>query len=234
MRKSHRHPRWTGLLAGPVLAATLLSGCGVAGTEWHPGVAAEVGDEVVTTDRVDEVATDYCTAVSSQVAAEGSAVPLSFFRTGIVGQLALASAAEQLAELYGVEPAGEYPARLQELTDAVADLPEDVRPSVIAVETASAYTQGVALAVGQKQLRDRGATPTDPEALALGQQTFVDWLAENPVDFDPRYGIQVVDGAVGPVDTSLSVPVGETAEQGTLQQPDPAYTGRLPSTQRCG
>lgn len=234
MRTSRNPTRWTGLIAGPVLALTLLSGCGVAGTEWHPGVAAEVGDEVVTTNRLDSVVTAYCSAIEEQVAANGQALPLSLLRTGIVGQLALVSAAEQLADLYGVDPAGSYDQQVRELKDAVAELPEDVQEAVLDVETANAYLDGVSIAIGRKQLRDRGQTPTDQEASAIGQQTFADWIAENPVDIDPRYGVEVTDGGLAPVDDTLSVAVGETAQQGTVQQPDPAYTERLPSTQRCG
>ncbi len=234
MRKSHRHPRWTGLLAGPVLAATLLSGCGVAGTEWHPGVAAEVGDEVVTTDRVDEVATDYCTAVSSQVAAEGSAVPLSFFRTGIVGQLALASAAEQLAELYGVEPAGEYPARLQELTDAVADLPEDVRPRRASPSRPPTPTSRASPSPSARSSSATAARPRRPRSARAGTADLRGLAGREPGRLRPPLRDPGGRRGVGPVDDQPVGAVGETAEQGTLQQPDPAYTGRLPSTQRCG
>ena len=43
-------------LAVPCLL--LLSGCGVAGTEFNPGVAARVGDETITTDDVDDLAAE--------------------------------------------------------------------------------------------------------------------------------------------------------------------------------
>ena len=52
------------LRALPVLASVvLLAGCGVAGTQFHPGIAAEVGDQTITTRHVDQVTDDYCKAV---------------------------------------------------------------------------------------------------------------------------------------------------------------------------
>jgi peptidyl-prolyl cis-trans isomerase SurA len=45
----------------PVLSVVLLSGCGIAGTQFHPGVAAEVGDQTITSRHVDKVTDDYCT-----------------------------------------------------------------------------------------------------------------------------------------------------------------------------
>ena len=46
-----------GLVAAAVLASGL-TGCGVAGTGFSPGLAAEVGDTSITTDRVDAVRRD--------------------------------------------------------------------------------------------------------------------------------------------------------------------------------
>ena len=47
----------------PRRLVVLLAGCGVAGTQFHPGVAAEVGDQTITTRHVDQVTDDYCKAI---------------------------------------------------------------------------------------------------------------------------------------------------------------------------
>ena len=49
----------------PVLPVVLLVGCGVAGTQFNPGVAAQVGDQTITTRHVDEVTANYCTALET-------------------------------------------------------------------------------------------------------------------------------------------------------------------------
>ena len=56
---------WAAALA--LLLAGGLSGCGVAGTDFHPGVAAQVGDETITVSEVDSVASNYCSAITSQL-----------------------------------------------------------------------------------------------------------------------------------------------------------------------
>ena len=95
-------------LAAAVPCLLLLSGCGVAETQFHPGVAAQVGDRTITTDRVDELTTGFCSAVEEQITSGGQSYPLRLFKRGIVGQLALQSAAEQLAEEFDVEPGADY------------------------------------------------------------------------------------------------------------------------------
>ena len=52
--------------------------------------------------------------------------------------------------------------------------------------------------------------------------------------FDPKFGVDLVDGEARPVDTSLSYPVGEAAVAGAQQNPDPSYAQTLPGSQRCG
>ena len=86
----------------------LLSGCGVAETQFHPGVAAEVGDRTITTDRVDDLTSGFCAAIEDQIAAQGQAQPLHDFEVYVVDRLALQSAVEQIAEDYDVQPGSDY------------------------------------------------------------------------------------------------------------------------------
>ena len=223
------------LAASALLLAGALSGCGVAGTGLHPGVAAEVGDEQVTVARVDEVTSNYCTAIREQLRGQNQVVPLRFLRSGIAGQLALVAAAEQFADEHGVEPGPEHDQKVAELKRAVEALPEAQQDAVIAIESAGTYLSGVQQAVGEQLLQEQGAAnPTAADAGAAGQQAFNDWLDEQDIDFDPQFGVELKDGQTVATDTSLSYAVGDTAKKGSADSPDPAYAGTLPASHRCG
>ena len=227
-------------LAGTVAASALvlagaLSGCGVAGTGFHPGVAAQVGDDQIKVSQVDRIASDYCSAIREQLRGENQVLPLRYLRGGVAGQLALVAAAEQLAEEHGVEPGRQYDQKVAELENAVAELPEGQQDAVIAIESSSTYLAGVQEAVGTKLLREEGtAQPTPTEAAQAGQEAFNAWLEEQDVAIDPQFGVALRDGQAVPTDTSLSHAVGTTARNGDADTPDPEYAGSLPATLRCG
>jgi hypothetical protein len=224
-----------GTLAASALLLVALSGCGVAGTGFHPGVAAQVGDEKVSVSRVDQVASNYCSAISEQLRGDNQVLPLRYLRGGVAGQLALVAAAEQLADEYGVEPGAQYDQKVAELKGAVAALPDEQQDAVIEVESSASYISGVQQAVGTEVLRKKGtAEPTTTEAGQAGQRALNAWLDEHDVDIDPQFGVELRNGQAVPVDTSLSHAVGSTAKKGDADTPDPAYAGSLPSSHRCG
>ena len=47
-------------MLSPSSPVVLLAGCGVAGTQFHPGLAAEVGDQSITSRHLDQLTSDYC------------------------------------------------------------------------------------------------------------------------------------------------------------------------------
>jgi peptidyl-prolyl cis-trans isomerase SurA len=141
-------------LAGTLAAAVaLLTGCG----SLSPGTAVTVGDETITVDQVDDYTADYCEAIERQLEGEGQVVPNRYFRSGVAGQLALRSAAEQLADEYGVEAGSGYDQRVAELEQSVAMVDEDLREAVVEVESATAYVEAVQAAVGEQLLAQEGA-----------------------------------------------------------------------------
>ncbi len=220
-----------GRLAALGAAVALLTGC--AGTT--PGVAVEVGEESITVNELDEVTTNYCTAVEDQLTGNGQVVPLSFFRSGIAARLANRSVGEQLAAQYDVEAGRAYDKQVAALEQSAAALGEDVRDAVVLVETERAYSRAIQAAVGQQLLDEEGAGDAKySETVARGQEAYQDWIVENGVTFDPKLGVDLVDGQAQPVDTSLSFPVGESAVAGSKQNPDPEYAQGLPDPQRCG
>ena len=165
-------------VAGACVAALALglTGCGVAGTGFRPGIAAEVGDRTVSTDEVDTLVSTYCSAIDDILAEQSQLVPLSVFRSGIAGQLALVSAAEQLADDYGVEPADDYQRAITEIEKQIGDFSESEQEAVVQVESAATYVSAVQLSVGEQILLDEGVTEfhiythnRSPLALALGR-----------------------------------------------------------------
>lgn len=220
-----------GLAAGLAAAAALLTGCGSAA----PGVAAQVGDEEITVRYVDELAGEYCQALERQLEGDGQTVPNRFLRGGILGTLAMRSAAEQLAAEHGVEPGKTYDQQVAQLEQSVGALPEEVRESVVTVETAATYVEAVQAAVGEQLLEQEGTPDAEYTASAeRGKQAFVEWIADNDVEFDPQFGVELADGDIASVDTSLSHAVSDVATKGAADEPDAAYSRNLPGPQRCG
>lgn len=231
-------PRPLAGLAVPLLsgmAALLLSGCGVAGTSFHPGVAAQVGDETVSVAKVDSIASNYCSAIETQLSSQHQVVPRHYLRDGIAGRLTLLAAARQLADQYGVEAGTQYDQRVAELHSAVATLPEDQQQAVIEIEASTAYLSGVEQAVGEKVLAAQGTSGASSRAAAkAGQAAFATWLDHHDVTIDPQFGISIKNGQTVKTDTSVSFPVGDAAKQGQAATPDPSYASSLPDAHRCG
>lgn len=220
------------LAAVSVVLSGLLSGCGVAGTDWHPGAAAQVGDEKISVDHVNEVVTQYCKAVKDQLTEPGDVIPLRYLREGVAGELVLVSAARQLGEEYGVEAGDQYTRQVAQLEQAVADLPQETQDAVVEIESAETYINDILQGVGEA-VTD-GPKPASDVAIEAGRKELVKWIDENDVQIDPQFGVAIVDGQPKRVDTDLSVPVGDRAKAAGAATPDPAYAGSLPSVHRCG
>lgn len=213
------------------LAGLVLTGCGSA----SPGVAVEVGDETISTKSVDEASAHVCTALGEDFESSGRVVPMGFIRQGVVQLMTLESTAMQIAEEYGVEPGAAYQRELAQLERTAAGLPEEVREDYVEVMSANALANDVLEQVGRASLTAEGFTdPTVEQVTQAGTDIFTSWPDTHGVEVDPRYGLEMVDGALTPVDTNLSVAVGETATSGLATEPDPTYAGTLPETHRCG
>lgn len=210
------------------LTALALTGCGAL----QPGTAVEVGDEAISLDRVDQVAADFCTAIEPQLEAEAETIPHGYFRSGVAGTLALRSVADQLADDYGVVPdSDQYLQALAGLRQGVRAVPEELRDSVIEVESAPPYVEAVQAAVGEAVLDGQGEYA---DFVAAGTDAFETWIAENGVEFDPALDTTIQDGTIAPEDGSLSFAVSELATNGQAEQPSSVTARMLPESQRCG
>ncbi|NYD43056.1 hypothetical protein [Nocardioides panaciterrulae] len=218
-----------------VLLGGGLSGCGVAGTAFHPGVAAQVDGDTITVSKVDDVAHSYCDAIVKQLQAQNQALPLSYLRGGVAGELTLRAAAEQFAHKYGVGPGDQYQRKVTQLQTATSTLPQDQVDAVVEIESAGTYISGVQQAVGEKLLQQQGtAQPSLSAASKAGAKAFVAWLDQQDVDINPQFGVELKNGQAVPTDTSVSYPLSDAAKQGTAQTPDQTYAAGLPASHRCG
>jgi len=229
------------VVAAVVPCLLLLSGCGIAGTQFHPGVAARVGDETITNDRVDELTTNYCSAIEKQVTAGGQSLPLTGLKTAITAQLAIQTAAEQIADQYGVEPGTDYKSQLVQFKQQAdsAGYEGEARDAYITVQSTQALYTDLLTQVGAILLSQEG---TDDAGIDFQQARGLDELASfvdaEGMTFDPRYGLTVADGLPKPADTDITYAEGDLAKQGqglaTSDTPDPNYVAALPLSSTCG
>jgi len=214
------------------LSALLLSGC--AGSA-SPGVAAKVGDETISSSRVDAATGHLCTALSDQFEGAGQIVPLGVIRQGVVQLLALGSEAEQIAEEYGVSPSANYERDVAERTRAASVMPEEVRADYIEVMSTQALASDILDQVGRAKLAAEGFDePTVDQITQAGADVFKVWPDANGIEVDPKYGVELSDGQLVPTDTNLSFALSDEAKAGLAAEPDAAYVNSLPSSQRCG
>lgn len=226
MSKTRTQVRMWGVFGA--LTAVSLTGCGAL----QPGVAVEVGDETIPVSRIDEVASDFCAAVEPQLESQAETIPLSFFRDGIAGTLALRSVADQLAGDYGVEAdSDQYLQAVADVRANVAAVAGEYRDSVLEVESAPAYVEAVQAAVGEIVLDGDGEYQ---DFVSAGSREFETWIAENGVEFDPALSTAIKDGVVDTQDGAVSFAVSEKAKNGQSQEPNSVTARQLPATLRCG
>ena len=222
------------LRALPVLSVVLLAGCGVAGTQFHPGLAAQVGDQTITSRHVDQVTDDYCKAVEKVSKTQDStqARPMRYLTHTFANDLIVKAAAEQLAADYDVQPTSNYKDELAQLEPQLTSLTDEQKDSVREVFGARAYTDDVLSQIGEISLKKQGKTdPSDDEKTAEGQKLLDGWIADHDVQVNPKYGIEL--GKADQVDTDLSYPLATAATGGLNATPDPAYTTSLPDQLVC-
>lgn len=211
-----------------VVAMLLLTGC--AGL--HPGTAVQVGDQQITTDEIDDVATQFCAALEEPLNQQAQTIPHSYFRGGIAGVLALREVAEQVAADYGVEAdSDEYRQQIADLRSQAGSLPEAQQQAVVAVESGPFYVQAIRTAVGEELLDGQGE---ESEFEIAGEEAMQRWIDENGVEFNPALNTTIRDGQVATADGSLSFAASEGAEAGLDEQPNSALAATLPESQRCG
>jgi hypothetical protein len=221
----------------PVLAASvvLLGGCGVAGTELHPGVAAQVGDDSVSVKHVDQVTDDACQGLEKLD--EGGSnpstpTPLGALARQVTTTLVERMVAEQLAQDYDVTTTADYKTNLAQAEAQLSTLSGDQADAVQEVVEAQAYAQDVLVQIGAAALEKQGQDDSAPQdQYDEGLKIADAWADDHDVDINPKYALEL--GTEGPVDTGLSWAVSKNATEGQAAEPAADYVASLPDDLVC-
>lgn len=254
-----RRPRATRLAGLAAAAALLLAGCGEA----HPGAAAVVGGQTVTTDEVDGMTDAICTAATQS---STGTLPLGYLNGLAVEAAVKRAVGDQLAKEYGLSAGVAYNRAVSQLETQALGLPEEVQAPYVTWQGAAAYLSDISEQVARRQLSEEGAGASVDEVTARAQAVVAGWVQEHPLSVDPRYELRASGDAYArsgsllvPADSTLSVPVsddskvagylGQLIESSLRDQQDPerlpdaqaqdmfakltAWAATLPADQRC-
>jgi hypothetical protein len=209
-------------------AALLLSGCGTTA----PGVAAQVGDERITDEQVDEFAEVLC-ALGGLPGTE-SGTPTSEARYNALSILLVTELAQQVGDPDAVD-AEDLAAAKQQMTAGRDQVPEGSRDTFDEVAGEYLESQFALIALGRAFLEEQGGGEevSDEEAFQAGEQLLQEYAADADVEVDARYG-RLQDGVLVPASGSLSVPVSDFAVSAAEAQPTEELVSQLPASQKCG
>ena len=221
------------------------TGCGVNGTNFRPGVAAQVGDERIYVDDVDEVVSGYC----SFLADRGSDDPpstRSFLHSAVLQVLLERTAVEDLLSERGLNPDPVYSQAVAQISRDAGGLDDEEAAAYRTANEAFSYVSYGVIALGGDELDDpsipalRADTDprTDPRYLP-GLEVVANWFADQDLEVNPRYGF---DSEVSIDDETRQLTFGvadetsvaSSARARKAENPDEAYVASLPDNQTCG
>ena len=245
-----------------LMLVLVLSGCGLAGNGFQPGVAVLVEDRTISQRHVTEVTSDYCSALVA-LKQVGGGVSLRHLSTQfVVPILSIRLAVEELAEELGVEPTEQYRTEVSTHRAQVGELDEEAAAAWLEMESAQSYFRDVLTTIGEMEADAGGDAEGDAEVdpTAAGAETLLRWLIEGPegigeeggeppvTSINPRYGWRFVEpedegeqtSPIVSTDTDLSYASSELAKsafpvdspQGAVE--NPAYLEDLPDRMVCG
>ncbi len=234
------------VLSALALAAVLGAGtgCGVTGTDFRPGVAAQVGDDRVYTDEVDDAADKACDYFTDRES--GEAFPKSQLRGELLQLVVQQAAIEQLLDDSDVAAPAVQESSIDDFVDQqFAGATERQADGLGTGAEAVLVVQSGLTALGTALLTEEG-TPVDPTqpdaAVQRGFDELSTWMLDHDVELNPVYGITIDDaGQLTAESDDTSVVVSDEARFGGL--PDPAaepdeerqaYVDDLPASQTCG
>ena len=219
------------VVAVGVIAAGLLSGCGVADEGVRPGVAAEVGPTTIDLSDVEDVAQELCDLRGEDPATQGVPVSGAEVKTRALQTLVLQAIADGIADERDIKPSPSF-ATLEEAAEEAG--------TVEAFEQVGlAYFVNVMQHVGRIEA---GAGASEREQITTGIEVAQQWTADEGVEVNPVFPVLVIgDEAVEYNRDDISVAVSDFAEEALtdadrLEQPqgDSSYALTLPESQRCG
>lgn len=218
------------LVTGLVASATLLlTGCG-GGV--GPGVAAEIGDEAIPTSEVDDLATIIC---EIDKASQRAGSPRSAQRATALSVLLQIEVGRRVGDLDEV-PQRAVNQQLAAAAEARRAVPDDLQPVFDDVVRDSTRAGLAMEAVAVRNLREAGEQPDPNTVQAEIARLQQEYVADNPVEVDPRFGTYR-EGQVVAGDGSLSVAVSDRALSfvpSSTDDPAAAPAADLPASQVCG
>lgn len=225
-----------------VAALLALAGCGGAVTDAAvaPGTAARIGDVQITQERVDRTAEAICADLEEQLIEASSPVAMVQIRQYALNLLTARAQAEQVADEYDVRPGPEVTRDLTQWKQRAERVPDDLVDEFATAMNTEALVTSLLSQAGRAALRADGVRqPAEEQVMQRGSELFGAWAEDADLAVDPRYGVEVGEGAMRPADSGLSLPVGDAAVQAWTdltdpQNVDPEYVSSLPSSQRCG
>jgi hypothetical protein len=219
-----------------VVAMLTLSATAACST--HPGDAAVVGSQSLSTSDVDDLAGALCAAQDSNTQApQTQEVPARAARQSALRLLIDARLSAAYGKSIGVQPA-------QQQVDSALDSQEQTLKAVkgkdhtILKDTITDVVKGqlILIEVGRRDLIQKGtpaAQVTADTALQAGTKLRDEWAAKHvDVSVDPRFGTYK-QGDYQPGSGSLSVPVSSSSKHGAAAQPPSSWTAALPASQKC-
>lgn len=236
----------------------VLSGCGLAGNGFQPGVAVLVEDRTITQRHIADLTGSYCEGIGDALEKQGQQVSLRYLSSQVVvPQLTIRLLVEQLAEELGVEPSAQYRTELSALRARVAELDQEQADAVVEVESARAYYLDVLTTIGEMQPgASEGEEPADGDSLTAGREALSRWMVQGPdgvgrpdgdaptLSINPRYGLRFAEtedegneqGPIVRADTDVSYAASDLAKGGLAPETveDPAYLAKLPDRMVCG
>ncbi len=223
------------LLASLAVLVSVLSGCGLAGTSFRPGIAAAVGDRTLTVRDADETTKHYCEAIEEDLSQQGQRIPMRFLASEVVAKLAVVLAVDQLAEEYGVEPSAQYRSELSTLRAQASSAEEEAADAFVEVGSAVPYYRDILTSVGRIVLERQGnEDASSEEQFDAGRTELTRWMDEHDIEFNPLYGLAIEDGLPVQQITDTSYAFSEQAKAGQATVPAPEYAADLPDRLVCG
>jgi hypothetical protein len=174
-------------------------------------VAAQVGDDRITDEQVDQLAEALC-VLNAQAPAQGQGpVPAQQARRQALQILIETELADDIIDPDSVDE--EQLAAAKQQTQAQSDaLPERLRGTFDDAVEAFFGSQIGLLALGRESLEQKGTrNPDDTAAQSEGQRLRTRYARRTDVKVDPRFGT-FQQGQLQPSDGSLSVAVSDEAK----------------------
>ncbi len=220
---------WAAPLA--VLALVLVSGCG----QLTPGTAATVDGKRITMDQVDGLVEAQCTA--ADLAAKGgnsSPLPISYVRQQSLGLLIDTALSDEFGADQNLTPdpvvvEGFY----AQFEPGITPLPAKARDALVPAFKAWARGRAILVAAGAAQTGQKPDPNNAEQLINAGLTEREKWLPKVKVVTDSRFS-PAKNGFPGGGDGSVSRASSAFAKGSGGRQPDPAWVGGLPASQKCG